>query len=95
MHRINLMNHDYIFYNETVHIWAVRIGTVNIRIICSVAVNIAHWNKLKNKILAFYQADIYRVSHFIGNSKFGIKIIFDGRVYGAIIFRTVSYVIWL
>ena len=34
----------------------------------------------------------YRVSHYIGNSKFGIKILFDGRGYGGKIFRTVSYV---
>ena len=38
---------------------------------------------------------IYRVSHFIGNSKFGIKILFDGSGYGVKIFRTVSYVYWL
>jgi len=35
------------------------------------------------------------VSHFIGNSKFGIKILFDSRGYGGKIFRTVSYVYWV
>ena len=39
--------------------------------------------------------DIYRVSRYIGNSKFGIKILFDGRGYGGKIFRTLSNVYWV
>ena len=36
--------------------------------------------------------DRYRVSHLIENSKFGIKIRFDGKGYGGKIFRTVGKV---
>ena len=38
---------------------------------------------------------IYRVSHFVINSKCRIKILFDGSGYGIKIYRTVSYVYWL
>jgi len=54
-------------------------------------------NQLIAWIRAFYDLyqNIYRVSHFIGNSKFGIKILFDGRGYGGKIFSTVSFVYWV
>ena len=35
------------------------------------------------------------MSLFIGNSKFGMIILFDGRGHGVKIFMTVSYVYWL